>query len=716
MSTEIDETTETTETRPLAEPDEGTPQRFTRPGKTRAEQERLDKLTTEREDEPPADVPRDRYDQPIIVLPDGSGVLAYRRASKGGGIIEDTYGLTQWHKRTVVWGMSRNHGLVVRGQSVQSQTAPRDIATLQDIADRAEIIAGADIGAMTGTGLHKLSERRDAGEDLSWLDPTSIAALDAYAHLLSPFEVLATELFVIWDDGGFAGTLDRAVRLLVDLVWPDGVVIPAGTIVIIDIKTGKIKSAQYWGPGFSVQQLTYALGVPYFPGTTVLADPDKRSVQNVVDVLDQPGEYGRVSWDDVGVPGGPSPDWALILHVPAFEPERAHWERVDLAQAREDAEVARLAWARHRVSRHQRFLALPAAAFDSAVSQSKIENLEVDTEVSTDAPADAEVQTGDETHVNPQLVAILLERIYRADSIEVITQLHDSWGASPSWTDAHADACEEVAERLTPPADVIECDGCNYDRHNCPGCGIGVAHGKDACPACELRLLLTDAPDAETVITYWEAHKPVDDGGDGLWADEHTQAAQARYDELEASTGAADEPPADEPEQQPETDRQTVRHCHECTDPEEDPRPWCDCNPDETCMDAAATCRNRAHAPEHCPMSPDYHRDPVTDGDEPECTCSVIEPGRRVMEHAHGCPMAEGITPEQADEPGPFDSTLSLAELREALQHAESITEVDDLYDAHKAVEDGGDGLWDDECTTLAQAAYDRHSPSTVPS
>ena len=682
-----------TETRPLAEPDEGTPQRFTRPGRTKAEQERMDKLTTEREDEPPADVPRDRYDQPIIVLPDGSGCLAYRRASKGGGIIEDTYGLTQWHKRTVVWGMSRNHGLVVRGQSVQSQTAPRDIATLQDIADRAEIIAGADIGAMTGTGLHKLSERRDAGEDLSWLDPTSIAALDAYAHLLSPFEVLATELFVIWDDGGFAGTLDRAVRLLVDLVWPDGVVIPAGTILIIDIKTGKIKSAQYWGPGFSVQQLTYALGTPYFPGTTVLADPDKRSVQNVVDVLDQPGQYGRVSWDEVGVPGGPDPRWALILHVPAFEPERAHWERVDLDEGREDAEVARLAWARHRVSRHTRFLALPAASFDAAVSQWQITesyHAPVDPEVDVPAPVDPEVSTGDETKINPQLVAILLERIYRADSIEVITQLHDSWGASPSWTDQHADACEQMAERLTPPDDVIECDGCNYDQHLCPGCGIGVAHGKDACRACELRLLLSDAPDAETIITYWEAHKPVEEGGDGLWADEHTQEAQARYDALEASTGA---PEQDEPEpEQPETD--TVHHgfpcevegatlwCVDCIAPGEDPAPWCDCNPDETCMDAAVACRRRAHDPDQCPHAGTFTEPPA----------------------------------ELPDEPGPFDSTLSLAELRDAITRAESTTEVDDLYDAHKPVEDGGDGLWDDECTQRAQAAYDRLSPSTVPS
>ena len=758
-------TTDTDEITPLAEPDEGTPQRFARPGKTRAEQERLDRLTVEREDEPPADVPRDRYDQPIIVLPDGSGVLAYRRASKAGGIIEDTYGLTQWHKRTVAYGLSRNHGLVVRAQSVTSQTARPDIATLQDVADRAEIVAGADIGAMTGTGLHKLSERRDAGEDLSWLDPTSIAALDQYAYLMAPFEVLATEVFVIWDDGGFAGSLDRAVRLLVDLVWPDGVVIPAGTIVIIDIKTGKIKSAQYWGPGFSVQQLTYACGTPYFPGKTILANPDVRSVQNVTDVIEQPGQFGRVSWDEIGVPGGPSQRWALILHVPAFEPDKAKWERVDLDVAREDADVARQAWARHRVSRHERFLALPAGNFDAAVSQWQISE-------SYTAPVDVDTDVSTDPHVNPNLHAILLERIYRADRIDTITLIHDAWGGSPSWTDEHADACEAVVSRLTEPEDVESCDGCNYDRHVCPSCGVSVAHGKDVCPPCELRLLISDAPDVATLEILWQAHCAPDDGGDGLWREgEHDTAAQARYDELEQAEqgqtfegpGAApgsDGVPDDEPELPtvaermaqgsvpadttgpgfPYTDATGTLWCHECTI-DEDPRPWCDCQPGEDCMDAAVSCRQRAHGPSVCPARPD----PATDGDEPTCAgCTPIwvdgalahEIGCAVAGprcDAHGphpgtvdCPdclaaeRAELDTPSADysldtpdDESGPFDATLSLAELREAISGAESTAEVDALYEAHKPVTDGGDGLWDDECTGRAQAVYDRLSPGT---
>ena len=150
------------------EPEEIEPARFARPGPARPEQ------PIEREDDPPADVPRDQWDRPLIVLPDGSDIVAYVRASKYGKLIEDYYTLHRWDERNIVWGMSRGRHLVVRAQSVREQTGREAVATLQDIAERAKLLAGADAGALTGTGLHKLSERRDAGEDLSYLDPMTM--------------------------------------------------------------------------------------------------------------------------------------------------------------------------------------------------------------------------------------------------------------------------------------------------------------------------------------------------------------------------------------------------------------------------------------------------------------------------------------------------------------------------------------------------------------
>ena len=744
------------------------PVTFTKPG-PRTEREALrEEMALAREDDPPPDVPRDQWDRPLIVMLDGSGVRPYIRASSYGDIIEDEYTLTWWKMRSVAYGMGRGHHLVVKAQSVQSQTGSHNIAALKDVCERALILSGADAGAITGTALHALSQRVDAGEDLSWLDPLTQAALEAYRTLLAPFEILATEGFVVHDALGGAGSYDRIVRLPFDLVWPDGVIIPAGTILVIDVKTGKVKSMKYWAADFTCQQLIYDEGIPYFPGVTILADPHKRSAQNVLDVVDQPGDYGRVGWQAIGVPEAPSRDYSLILHVPAEAPWDAHWERVNLAQARADAEVARQAWERHRVKRADRFLALPASALpghpgnplpmssttgeggavtpnetcpvhgahpgtllctacieghkgDAAVSQqAAVLATYVDEAPSAEqlatqyAGIDLAVSTVDSAGtVNPRLVAILHERILRCDSISMIETLYDAWHGSPSWLAEHDARCQEMFDRLNPGDDAT-CMDCNYDRHICAACGTGTPHGKDCCRSCELRLLLTAAPDAETIEVLWDAHCPADEGGDGLWTDVHTPFAQARLDELTADADEAALAPH-APESYPvEVGAGVTLWCHECIAPDEDPLPWCDCDPGDTCMDSGKACRRRAHDPEQCPHAPPDGAAPLDDQarDEAERTepcpwCATVhEGGPQVCQ-------GEAAARQDSTEPGPFDDTARLDALRTALAEALDTATVDALYEAHGP---DGDGLWDDECTGAAQAAYDRLSPAAVPS
>lgn len=655
---------------PPADYDDEQRVRFTKPGpRTEADEDR-DALAAQREDDPPPGVPRDQYDQPIIVLPDGSDVRAYRRASKYGGIIEDEYGLAQWGKRSVLFGVSRAHHLYVAAQAVPAQTGRESVAKLQDLADRALIIAGADAGAITGTALHKLSERRDRGEDLSHLDPFTMAALDAYAALLAPFEVLATELFVVCDELGSAGTLDRILRLRFPIVWPDGEVWPAGKIVTEDTKTGKVSSAKYWGPGYTCQQWVYLTGVPYAPGVTVLTDPGKRSVGNVARVLDQPGSHGRLSWPDVGVPAAPT--GMLILHVPATDPGAARWERVDPEVAHADALAAQQAWQRHRVSRGARFLALPASALTSPEGhtlagtddeiRADAEQLPYDVPIVQVGPSaiDGSDQFTDDLEAAPfdqaraeqarrtraRTTAALLARIRRAATLAAVDRLYDSWGASDVWTDELTGVCQCVYDALTPGP---VCEDCNYDRHRCPLCGIGVPHGRVDCAACSLRKELTDADSTELLETLWIAHGPA---GDGLWADEHSTAAQAAYDRLtpEIGPGGPPIPPDDVPEpepQQPETD-----------------------------------------------ASPEYD--------------AAADPAHPITAAA----TAAGVFDDTAEHPitrlaGMFDDTVNLANLRTAIDEALDEDTLTALYDVHKPVQDGGDGLWDDECTARAQARYD---------
>lgn len=708
------------------EPEEIEPTRFARPGPARPEP------PAEREDDPPADVPRDQWERPLIVTADGRDVVAYIRASKYGKLIEDYYTLHRWDERNIVWGMSRGRHLVVRAQGVPEQTGHDAVTTLQDIAERAKVIAGADAGALTGTGLHKLSERRDRGDDLSYLDPMTTQCLDAYAALLAPFEVLASETFVVCDELGGAGSFDRVVRLRHPIRWPDGVVWPAGMIVVIDVKTGKITSMSYWACDFTVQQLIYATGVPYLPGITVLDDPNKRSAGNIAAVRDQPGVNGRITWDDIGVPGGPSQEWALICHVPALDPSKAHWERVNLATAREDAAAAQRAWQRARVGRAERFLALPAEALvppDGITLAGTDDGIRADSAQSIMEARERQAATAAANRADT--TAALRRRIERADSTDKIDQLYDSWGTSDAWTDDLTAACQAGYDRLTPPAEVAECDGCNYDTHQCPLCGVNVPHGVVACPACSLRVELDEAPSLTTLEALWLAHGPA---GDGLWAEEHSAAAQRAYDRLTPGS----EPPEDEPDDGPDEpapddqDRYPVTieqvgygvitlHCDECVLPPghpraDDPVTWCDCRPDDG-PSMHRPCRNRAHDPDVCPRVPVQDRPPSYDRlSPPEQGPGTEGPGSEPPEpedeqrpETDGGPF-RGPDHDPAGPPDacPFDDTVNLANLRTALDDAATEDRLIALYDAHKPVEDGGDGLWDDECTTRAQAAYDR--------
>lgn len=646
--------------------------RFSRPVVT---MDRLrEQLATDREDEPPPDVPRDQWERPLIVLPDGSEVRAYIRASKYGKRIEDYYALHRWDERNIVWGMSRGHHLVVKAAALTVQTGKDNVAALQDVAERAKIIAGADSGAITGTGLHKLSQRRDAQEDLSWLDPTTRGCLDAYEALLAPFEILAAETFVVCDELTGAGSFDRVIRLLRDIVWPDGVIFPAGMILVVDVKTGKVTSMSYWACDFTCQQLIYASGEPYLPGVTILEDPDKRSARNVLRVDDQPGVNGRIGWDAIGVPGGPSQRWAMILHVPALEPWLAHWERVDLDVARADAAAAQAAWERGRVKRPARFLALPSSALelppgyrlagtDDGMSQQGSTPVDSDLSEPLD-PDQAKIDTV--AAKQAQTTATLRQRIERADDRDKIDALYDAWHASPAWTEELTEVCAAYWAALTPPEDVAACDQCNYDRHLCPLCGVGVPHGMVACVACSLRVALEEARSFEVLETLWIAHGP---GGDDIWTEEHSGTAQTRYDALQAAGDLHCPTLAEAPEAAPEG---TVTIIYDAAADPEHP------------ITAAATSAGVFAGPDDDPAGPPAVNPVATVPDDQAAT-------------------------EPADEPGPFDDTLSLADLRTAITEALSVDTLNALYDAHG---EDGSRLWDNECNTLAQARYDALSPA----
>lgn len=267
-------------------------------------------------EEVPEGIPRDRWKRPLVVPVGGGKPVGYTRASTLGKVIEDTYHLNRWEVRAVALGMSRREELVARAAAIpENEGEHRD--ALQEIATEAKTAGGGDKGANIGTALHKLAERADAGEDLSYLPFVLADAIAAYLRWMSLFEVLASETFVVCDPLLTAGSFDRVVRLKVDLEFyhhglRKKVILPAGTVLVLDLKTGKLESAKYWGPGYGVQQTVYACGEPYWPGK---------------------GADGRYTWEEL-CGAVPSDRWALILHVPGDSPADAGLVVVDLEAGR----------------------------------------------------------------------------------------------------------------------------------------------------------------------------------------------------------------------------------------------------------------------------------------------------------------------------------------------------------------------------------------------
>lgn len=253
-------------------------------------------------DRVPEQVRRDRWKRPLIKQADGSEV-GYTRASSLGGVLEDSFGLEAWKLRCVAFGIGHSRALHVSAASVQTV----DEAALATVVEKALDVARTGDKAMIGTALHALTERVDRDEPIPDIGEDR-HALAAYAEVMRRcFRVVATELFVAHDGLQTAGTFDRIVETLHPMTLPTGEILPAGTRLVLDIKTSG--TARYFGIKFAVQLAVYQGGKLYDAAT------GKRT------------EHGA------------HPDWAVILHVPSGgTTAELHW--VDLQAGRYLADLA----------------------------------------------------------------------------------------------------------------------------------------------------------------------------------------------------------------------------------------------------------------------------------------------------------------------------------------------------------------------------------------
>jgi hypothetical protein len=232
-------------------------------------------------------------DAPWITDPDGTLVKSGKRKGRPLRVmygspsgyhhqIENMYNLAKWGERMALLGTASDPVLAdevreLRGSDPESQ----QFKTAADqLVHKAKDIAKANLAAERGTFVHAITEDRD--EDRDWIERARAgevlglevslqgAFVRAWERMLDELglEVLVVEASCVCDAHRVAGTLDRIVRATRDVVI-GGRTITAGTVFVLDIKTGRLREKangdpdwKYW-VGYAIQVYTYADSLPY---------------------------------------------------------------------------------------------------------------------------------------------------------------------------------------------------------------------------------------------------------------------------------------------------------------------------------------------------------------------------------------------------------------------------------------------------------------------
>lgn len=234
----------------------------------------------------------------------------YPRATSIASTLDDTYNLSRWTRRETV-----RHVLTAAGAAgesarlfagLQDALAAGDKSAVDSVLDALDDLGGGKDAAELGTAVHAWLEAVDIGQILPADVPSQFQPYVAnYRTVLARYGLTPVPDYaerVVLNDSGeetIAGTLDRIYR-----------VEATGELVLGDVKTSK--SLEY---GYL-----------------------KHAVQLAI--------YGHASWmlTTDGTGWEPMPtinrDYAVILHVPSDQPERAEAVTMDLAYGLASAAVS----------------------------------------------------------------------------------------------------------------------------------------------------------------------------------------------------------------------------------------------------------------------------------------------------------------------------------------------------------------------------------------
>ena len=244
---------------------------------------------------------------PFVVDPHTGKRVRYSRSSNAGKILDDESNLTDWKLRTVVAGAAQRPELMASASVLDIDTNKKE---LRAIAEQCLVAGKGERRSVIGTAVHAMFDHLDRND--GWRPPPQYLDLcNTYVDTLRLWGLVPEEIEIhcINDRFRLAGTLDRRYRTVSTLIAPDGNVIPIGSYIVGDIKTGK--ELEYASGSYATQLAAYVDSMRYNVET------DEREPFNPPSVE----------------------DWALIIHADSADTRvEVYW--VDIEAGRRGCQLA----------------------------------------------------------------------------------------------------------------------------------------------------------------------------------------------------------------------------------------------------------------------------------------------------------------------------------------------------------------------------------------
>ncbi|WP_395160878.1 hypothetical protein [Ilumatobacter sp.] len=194
---------------------------------------------------------------PMVIDKDGKN-QRLSRPSGWGKTLDDENALVNWKVDVAAIGVAGDKALQAEWTACKMEDKPQRAKLREKSIQSGRGNQASD----TGTALHAMSERWEDPDD-DFNPGTFRPSLEAYTAAMKAIGIVSErfEYTVANMEYRAAGTVDRLYRLTQPLFAPDGTLLPEGTLVIGDLKTGK--SLGFSLPGYHVQMALYAQGEFY---------------------------------------------------------------------------------------------------------------------------------------------------------------------------------------------------------------------------------------------------------------------------------------------------------------------------------------------------------------------------------------------------------------------------------------------------------------------